>query len=145
MHHIAAEVAIVEDALPDHYLHNTFLHQALGLRLGVECHDFDLAFPARLLDCLTSRRSIIRIEGDEPSQIGVFLNGSLSVAQSDFRFHIIIHHLHHFQSRAFEGIHHAGDTVLSVLGCGKAYQANHLTFADDLQCRFRCRYTCIIV
>ena len=61
------------------------------------------------------------------------MNGSLSVAQRDFRFDIVIHHLDHFQLGACKSVIHARDAILSVLGSSKAHQANHLARADDLQ------------
>ena len=89
MHDIAAQVAIVEDALSDHGLHNAFLHEALGLRLGIEGYNFDspsfqLAYrPVQL-------PPIIRIESDETGRIGIFLDGGLGIAQRDFRFDIVV-------------------------------------------------------
>ena len=46
VHDVAAQITIVENALSDHGLDNTFLHQALGFRLGVERYDFPACLTA---------------------------------------------------------------------------------------------------
>src|SRR5688500_2310067 len=82
VHDITAQVTIVEDALADHHLYDTFLHQALGLRLGIKGNDLDLAALAGLFDSLTCGRSVIGIEGDEACQVRIFLNRGLGIAQA---------------------------------------------------------------
>ena len=132
-------------ALADHYLDDAFLHQALGLRLGVEGHNLDLTLFSGLLHRLPGRRSVIRIERDEPGQVGILFNGGLGVAQSDLRLDIVIQHLDHFKTGAFQCIHHAGNPVLRVLGGRKAHQTDDCPLADDLQRRFGRCHTGIIV
>ncbi len=90
IHDIAAEVAIVEDALADHGLHDTFLHEALGLWLGIEGYNFDLAFSSGLFHGLPGGWPIIGIESDEAGQVRIFLNSGLSIAQRDFGLDIVV-------------------------------------------------------